>query len=175
MRSQVCSLQLLLGITSAAFLSSEPHRTREHILLSLFLRLPQPGGPGSCIYFPQEQGSPVIPPDTWVCLINLHIIAWYICSSYMYNTYIGPPLFQARYSRLCPIKGSSGCSTSLIICHMPWSWSYSCGRQSVDQCVWVSGLPLGPLTRCYLALLSSCLTVTLFCFQCVLSDEKTGL
>jgi hypothetical protein len=34
-----------------------------------------------------------------------------------------------------------------------WSWSCSCGRQSVDQCVWVSGLPLGPLTRFYLALL----------------------
>jgi hypothetical protein len=31
----------------------------------------------------------------------------------------------------------------------------SCGRQSVDQCVWVSGLPLGPLTRFYLALLTS--------------------
>jgi hypothetical protein len=28
------------------------------------LRLPQPGGPGSYIYFPQEQGGPVIPPDT---------------------------------------------------------------------------------------------------------------
>jgi hypothetical protein len=35
-----------------------------------------------------------------------------------------------------------------------WSWS-SCGRQSVDQFVWVSGLPLGPLPRFYLALLSS--------------------
>jgi hypothetical protein len=35
-----------------------------------------------------------------------------------------------------------------------WSWS-SCGRQSVDQFVWVSGLPLGPLTRFYLALLFS--------------------
>jgi hypothetical protein len=35
----------------------------EHILLSPFLRLPQPGGPGSCIYFPQEQGSQVIPPS----------------------------------------------------------------------------------------------------------------
>jgi hypothetical protein len=31
----------------------------------------------------------------------------------------------------------------------------SCGRQSVAQCVWVSGLPLGPLTRFYLALLTS--------------------
>jgi hypothetical protein len=34
------------------------------------------------------------------------------------------------------------------------SWS-SWGRQSVDQFVWVSGLPFGPLTRFYLALLSS--------------------
>jgi hypothetical protein len=56
-----------------------------------------------------------------------------------------------------------------------WSWSYSCCRQSVDQCVWVSGLPLGSLTWCYLSLFSSCLTITLFWFQCVLSDEKTSL
>jgi hypothetical protein len=28
------------------------------------LRLPQPGGPGPCIYIPQEQGGPVIPPGT---------------------------------------------------------------------------------------------------------------
>jgi hypothetical protein len=28
-----------------------------------------------------------------------------------------------------------------------WSWSYSCGRQSGDQLVWVSGLSSGPLTR----------------------------
>jgi hypothetical protein len=45
-----------------AFLRSESHGTHEHTLLSLFLRLPEPGGPGSCIYFTREQGSPVIPP-----------------------------------------------------------------------------------------------------------------
>jgi hypothetical protein len=28
------------------------------------LRLLQPGGPGPCIYIPQEQGGPVIPPGT---------------------------------------------------------------------------------------------------------------
>jgi hypothetical protein len=28
------------------------------------LRLPQPGGPGPCIYIPQEQGGPIIPPGT---------------------------------------------------------------------------------------------------------------
>jgi hypothetical protein len=38
-------------------------RTHDHILLS-HLRLPQPGGPGPCIYIPQEQGGPVIPPGT---------------------------------------------------------------------------------------------------------------
>jgi hypothetical protein len=69
-RSRACSFQFLLGITSAAFLRSESHGTHEHILLSLFLRLPQPGGPGSCIYFPQEQGSPVIPPGHWVYWIH---------------------------------------------------------------------------------------------------------
>jgi hypothetical protein len=36
-----------------------------------------------------------------------------------------------------------------------WSLSSCCGRQSVDQFAWVSGLPLGPLTRFYLVLLSS--------------------
>jgi hypothetical protein len=57
----VCAFLLLPAIASAAFLRSESHGTHEHSLLSLFLRLPQPGGPSSCIYFPQEQGSPVIP------------------------------------------------------------------------------------------------------------------
>jgi hypothetical protein len=56
-RSLVCTFQFLLGIASEAFLRSESHGTHEHSLLSLFLRLPQPGGPGSCIYFSQEQGS----------------------------------------------------------------------------------------------------------------------
>jgi hypothetical protein len=27
-------------------------------------RLPQPGGPGPCIYIPKEKNGPVIPPDT---------------------------------------------------------------------------------------------------------------
>jgi hypothetical protein len=36
-----------------------------------------------------------------------------------------------------------------------WSLSSSCGLQSVDQFVWVSGLLLGPLTKFYLTLLFS--------------------
>jgi hypothetical protein len=62
MKSRICSFQFLPGIAGAAFLRPESQRTHECTLLSLFLRLPQPGGPGSCIYFPQEQGSPVIYP-----------------------------------------------------------------------------------------------------------------
>jgi hypothetical protein len=53
-RSRVYSFQFLPGITSAAFLRSESHVTHEHSLLPLFLRLPQPGGLGSCIHFLQE-------------------------------------------------------------------------------------------------------------------------
>jgi hypothetical protein len=59
-RSRVCTFPFLPGITCAAFLISESHRTHEHSLLSIFFRLPKPGGPSSCIYFPQEQRSPVI-------------------------------------------------------------------------------------------------------------------
>jgi hypothetical protein len=42
---------------------SESRRTRNNTL-PFHLRLPQPGGPGSRIYIPQEQGGPVIPPGT---------------------------------------------------------------------------------------------------------------
>jgi hypothetical protein len=49
---------------------SESLRIRNHTLLS-HLRLPQPGGPGSCIYIPQEQGGPVIPPGNGFPLRHL--------------------------------------------------------------------------------------------------------
>jgi hypothetical protein len=65
MRGLVCNLlvKLLLGLGRAVTLESKSLRTHGHILLS-HLRLPQPGGPGSSIYIPQEQGGPVIPPGT---------------------------------------------------------------------------------------------------------------
>jgi hypothetical protein len=64
-RGRVCNLlvQLLLGLARAVTLGSKFRRTHDHILLS-HLRLPQPGGPGSRIYIPLEQGGPVIPPGT---------------------------------------------------------------------------------------------------------------
>jgi hypothetical protein len=60
-RSQICTFQFFPGIASADVLRSESHGTHDHSLLSLFLRLPPPGGPGSCICLPQEQGSPITP------------------------------------------------------------------------------------------------------------------
>jgi hypothetical protein len=45
-RRRVCNLLLLLVLVSAVPLGSESHGTQDHILLSQFLRLPQPGGPG---------------------------------------------------------------------------------------------------------------------------------
>jgi hypothetical protein len=64
-RGWVCNslLQLLLGLARAVTLGSNSRWTPDHILLSHF-RLPQPGGPGSRIYIPREQGVPVIPPGT---------------------------------------------------------------------------------------------------------------
>jgi hypothetical protein len=56
-RVRVRSFQLLLDIASSDFLGPQSHGTHEHILLTLFFRPSKPGGPGSCIYFPQEQLS----------------------------------------------------------------------------------------------------------------------
>jgi hypothetical protein len=49
---------------------SESRRNRNLTLLS-HLRLPQPGGPGSRIYIPQEQGGPVMPLGTGFPLCRL--------------------------------------------------------------------------------------------------------
>jgi hypothetical protein len=64
-RGWVCNflVQLLPGLARALTLGSKSRRTHGYILLS-HLRLAQPGGPGSRIYIPQEQGGPVIPPGT---------------------------------------------------------------------------------------------------------------
>jgi hypothetical protein len=71
-RGQICNLlvQLLLGLARAVTLGPKSRRTHGHILLS-HMRLPQPGGPGSRIYIPQEQGGPVIPSGTGFPLCRL--------------------------------------------------------------------------------------------------------
>jgi hypothetical protein len=57
------SFTIATDLASAIFLGSESHGTHDHILLSNS-RLPQLGGPGPCIYIPQDQGGPVILPGT---------------------------------------------------------------------------------------------------------------
>jgi hypothetical protein len=63
-RGRVCNLLLLLDLASAVPLGSESRETQDHILLSQSLRLPKPGGAGSRICIPQEQGGQVTRPDT---------------------------------------------------------------------------------------------------------------
>jgi hypothetical protein len=52
---------VLLLLVSAVPFGSESHGSQDNILLSQFLRLSQPGGPGPRIYILQEQGGPDIP------------------------------------------------------------------------------------------------------------------
>jgi hypothetical protein len=54
----------MLGVAIAVVLWSESRRTHDHILLSQNRDSPKPGGSGPRIYIPQEQGGPVIAPDT---------------------------------------------------------------------------------------------------------------
>jgi hypothetical protein len=60
-RGRVCNLLLLLDLVSAVPLWLESRGTQNHILLSQFLRLPQPGGPGPRIYIPQVQVAQIYP------------------------------------------------------------------------------------------------------------------
>jgi hypothetical protein len=53
-RGRVCNLLFLLVLANAVQLGSVSRGSQDHILLSRFLRLPQPGGPGTRIYIPQE-------------------------------------------------------------------------------------------------------------------------
>jgi hypothetical protein len=58
------SLQLLLGLASTVILWYESRRT---IFTASNLRLPEPGGPRPRIYFPKQQGGPVL-PTTYVSI-----------------------------------------------------------------------------------------------------------
>jgi hypothetical protein len=83
-RGRVCNLlvQLLLGLARAVTLGSKSRRIHGHIFLS-HLRLPQPGGLGSRIYIPQEQGGPVIPPSTgfpFCRLFHSQELRWRYCN-----------------------------------------------------------------------------------------------
>jgi hypothetical protein len=58
-RGRVCNLlyNCFWALPELSLLGRSPAELNGHILLS-HLRLPQPGGPGPCIYIPHKQGGP---------------------------------------------------------------------------------------------------------------------
>jgi hypothetical protein len=80
--------------------------------------------------------------------------------------------------RFSPVITKSSVLCDVVTVHNPltWSLSSSCGRQSVDQFVLVSGLPLGPMTRFYLSLLYSLTAVEVakFSFAVRFSVDSCG-
>jgi hypothetical protein len=75
------------------------------IVYCLYFWYPQPGGPGSCIYFAQEQGSPVIPPCIGLSLSLL------ILSTYNLLTQVTRKN-NSLFCYKCDLLPSNGC-----ICH----------------------------------------------------------
>jgi hypothetical protein len=81
-RGWVCHLQ------STVILRSKSHGTHDHILVSQIRDSPHPGGPGSHIYIPQEQGGPVILPDIgfpFHCLLWHSMLRWRCSTSPPYG------------------------------------------------------------------------------------------
>jgi hypothetical protein len=80
------------------------------------LRLPQPGGPGSRIYIPQEQGGPVIHPGTGLCcwmdvdIVIYGVMSRYSCLEYEFlevvRLYIYPSIFNCHFFLLVPATGT---------------------------------------------------------------------
>jgi hypothetical protein len=84
-----------------------------------------------------------------------------ICTLYK-SLYCSTHKLFCLFTSHCLITASNNVDSSVSVLYSYWlmtvtqlSSSSSFSQQSVDQFVWVSGLPLGPLTRFYLALLSS--------------------
>jgi hypothetical protein len=86
-RGRACNLLLLLVLTSAVQFGSDSRETEDNILMSQFLRLPQPGGPGPSIYIPQEQDGPYIPPGVSLSVSSYEdmLVLLYTAASRYYN------------------------------------------------------------------------------------------
>jgi hypothetical protein len=80
-RSPVCTFPFLPSIASAAFLRSE----FQSVYCLYFWVSSNQEGEVPLFISPSNRVAQLY-PGHWVCLINLHIITCYICTSYMYNT-----------------------------------------------------------------------------------------
>jgi hypothetical protein len=108
------------AIYSAIIHWSESRTTRNHTLLSL-LRLPEPGGPGSLIYIPQEQGGPVKPLGIGFplrrllglaglrCMHSNPLPTWKARSPYIHQEWDGPVKSQSHVA-------TDGQSVSQSVC-----------------------------------------------------------
>jgi hypothetical protein len=83
-RGQVCNLlyNCFWALPEQSLMGRSPAELTA-LFYCLILRLPQPGGPGSRIYIPQEQGGPVIPPGTGFPFYRLLRLA-FMCCGMMY-------------------------------------------------------------------------------------------
>jgi hypothetical protein len=108
---------------------TESHGTHEHILLFLFLRLPQSGGPGSCIHFPKEQGQLRVqvqvilwltvsrPVRLGVLLLLERVTRCYIPLSDIYFLFhVGPPHWQDEGSVICSAMTQVQVTLRLTVC-----------------------------------------------------------
>jgi hypothetical protein len=105
---------------------SESRITRNHTLLP-YLRLPQPGGPRSRIYIPQEQGGPVIPPSTEFPLRRLLRLAglrW---------RYSNPPRIYILQEQDGPVQSQSPVKTNGQSISKSWRLVHSALRGSIRK------------------------------------------
>jgi hypothetical protein len=123
-RGRVCNLlvQFLLGLARAVTLGYKSRRTYDYILLS-HLRLPQPGGPGSRIYIPQEEGGPVIAPGTGFPFRRL------LRLDGLRRRYTGYYRYSACKGR-CPV--TADCCDSIIVAFRAKSTVCFCFCQEVN-------------------------------------------
>jgi hypothetical protein len=87
-------------------------RTDDHILLSQIRDLPQPGGPASSIYIPQDQCGPVIPSGTGFLSHHLLRFArlWWRYSSHLHTG-------MNRTKKYFPLVTSRCRPVENIFCH----------------------------------------------------------
>jgi hypothetical protein len=98
-----------------------PRYLTNHTLLS-HLRLRQPGGPGSCIYIPQEQGGPVIPPGTTFPLSLTTRLLWL---AGLWKRHSNPPRIYILQEQDGPVKSQSHIATDGQSIGMSWCLVHS--------------------------------------------------
>jgi hypothetical protein len=110
------SLLSFSGLNPAELMTTSYCLIWDNILLS-HTRLPQPGGPGPCIYIPQEQGGPVKPPGTGFPFFRLFRLAWL-----RWRYYSNPPPQGSTPDWLWPTEVKWMPSANLSWCRSPiWS------------------------------------------------------